>query len=250
MNSAASVFGLAIAVTTTFGNLAYAHDLDSSFTVVFDDCTEFVGIAAVPVENVESLVPADLTLLGDGTSALVVVRIVDCGGISVDGSPFRAGRLSQIGVSFVGDGSADIDNATIVYATDDERLRRRLRSVGMNAVRARRIVYDVNIDADGFGRLKTVVVGRRLPNHRVSGEIQAPNADPVPFVARWIEDGEAGRVDMVTTFPDLVFGVATSEFRTPARSVLADVFGGSTATFAVLDSYNAFSTATMLVSVE
>ena len=242
----AMVFGLVLVATQVETATAEAKPFD----VIFEDCTEFVGITSVDIENVRERVPTEYTIVGDGSTALVVVRIVDCDAISVDGGRERPGRVTQIGVTIEGDGTADIDNYTLWYGTNLPRLRVKLRSTGMNVGRVRPFVYDVDFDDPDTGALRARAVSRTIPRHVVRATVQAPAADPVPFVARWLDDGGRKTVEMLTSFPDLVFGVAESVLRTPARSALADVLGASTATFEILDSYNAWSTATMVVSVD
>ena len=243
-----SRFVIAI-VTWIASSTAYAGG-SPSFDVSFDECTEFVGIASVDIKNVQGLVPTELTILGDGSNALIVVRIVDCDAISVDGRRPRPGRTSQIGVSVVGDGSADIDNYTLWYGTDHPRLKAKLTATGMRTAFVPRLRYDVELDDDRTGVLRTRVLSRALPLHAVTADVEAPVADPVPFVARWIANGRRGTVEMLTTFPRLVFGVADSVLRTPPRSALAAVFGDNSVTFGILDSYNAWDQATMIVSVD
>ena len=63
---------------------ADAHPSSGSFDVRFQDCTEFVGIAELSLEDAEKLVPEEFTVqLNDLGSASLVVRTVDCEGISV-----------------------------------------------------------------------------------------------------------------------------------------------------------------------
>ena len=244
---AATVAAALISYSTT---TAHARAKSTTFEVTFDDCTEFVGIASVDIANVEDLVPAELTILGDGSNALVVVRIVDCDAISVDGRATRPGRVTQIGVSVVGDGSADIDNYTLWYGTNHPRLRAGLVAAGMRTARVRQFDYDVVLDETGVGTLEAKVRAPTLPNHAIDADVEAPAAAPVNFVARWTDEGRFGTVDMLTTFPNLIFGVAETVLTTPPRSRLAAVLGTNRATFDILDSFNAWDTATMVVSVE
>ena len=242
-----SRFVIAI-VTWIASSPAYAGG-SPSFDVTFDECTEFVGIASVDIKNVQGLVPAELSILGDGSNALIVVRIVDCEAISVDGRRPRPGRTSQIGVSVVGDGSADIDNYTLWYGTDHPQLKAKLTAMGMRTPLLPGLRYDVELDDAGIGVLRTQVLSTAVPPHDVTADVEAPVAAPVPFVARWVTNERRGTVEMLTTFPQLVFGVANSVLRTPPGSALAAVFGDNVVTFGVLDSYNTWDRATMIVTV-
>ncbi len=239
-------------ISLTLGATSYAKDSKVTFTVDFEQCTEFVGITSVPIGNVIDLVPSSVTIVRDeGTNARIVVRIVDCEAIRVDGQKrARPGRLSQIGVTVEGDGSADIDNYTLWYGTTNARLKARLTAAGMRTVRVRRFVFDADVDDDGMGTLFTRVSARRLPNHAVQSEILGMAPSSVPFVARWVTDGRRGTVEMVTTFPNLFFGGAVSELTTPINSELAAVLGTDVATFGGLDSYNGWDIATMVVTVD
>ena len=74
-----------------------------------------------------------------------------------------------------------------------------------------------------------------------------PTAAGVPFTATWWTDGNHGTLGMRTTFPALQFGGAAMTVTTPAGSALAKLIGGTTLTFPLLNSYNAFTDATMRV---
>lgn len=222
------------------------------FAVDFTDCTEFAGIGFVPSVNVQALVPAGYTLVPVGDDAIVVVRVVQCGGVSVDGKPAHPASLAQIGATLIGpDTSADIDNYTLWYATTDGALLGKLSAAGAPAVLDADLAYAFTPDGAGSGSLAIdASPPPQAPPFTVDGVADVPSAAPVPFVARWWAEGRHGTVTMTTDLPEIVFSSASTALETPAGSALAQVIGATTLTFAVLDSYNAFAYAHMDVTVD
>ena len=215
-----------------------------SFDVTFLDCTEFVGLTSIKQNAVDGLIPDAFTIAGDGTNAVLVIRTVDCDTISVDGRRARPGRLSQIGVNLTVEGTAaDIDNYTLFYTTDHPLLRARLRSFGLKATRSE-IEYELDED-----ELEAEVEGNKTAEYELESEVQAPQPPIVPFVARWFADGPRGTIDMTTDFPDLRFGVGDTEVEFDDDSALGELTGGESLTFPILDSFNDFSTAHMVVTL-
>lgn len=231
---------------------ACGNDFGVDFGVDFTDCTEFAGIGFVPAANVAGLVPPGYTIAPAGDDALVVVRVVHCGGISVDGKRAQPGSLAQIGVTLVGpDATADIDNYTLWYATTSGGLHGKLVSAGVASVVDANLAYAFTPDGSGSGALAIdVSPPPQAPSFTVDGVADAPVAAPVPFVARWWADGHRGTVTMTTDLPDIVFSSASTALDTPAGSALAAVIGGTSMTFPVLDSYNAFPYAHMDVTID
>lgn len=221
------------------------------FDVSFEDCTEFAGIGFVPYSNASALVPASYSLAGDGTNAIIVVRVVQCEAVSVDGKKPRATTLSQVGITVVGpDASADIDNYTLWYATDNSQLHAKLQAAGVDSVNDQHLSYSFVPDGLGGGALDIDVDPPQGASFVVSGTAIVPAAAPTPFVARWWKDGSHGTVSMLTDLPDIVFSSATTELATPLGGDLADLIGAETLLFPILDSYNAFATAYMEVRVD
>jgi hypothetical protein len=86
------------------------------------------------------------------------------------------------------------------------------------------------------------------PDYQLLGTAIAPNAAPTAFTASWWYDGDAGeKIQMLTVFPAIRFGSASMTLTTPAGSELAALLGGTSLTFPVLDSFNAFPQAHMEV---
>jgi hypothetical protein len=227
--------------TLAMVSLAGAQD----FEVSFEDCTEFAGIALVPEAQARALVPSSYTLAGDTTSAVVVVRVVECQAVSVDGGPAQPTRLAQIGVTLVGpDATADIDNYLLWYVTDNGQLHGRLQAAGLDSVQDS---LDYAVSA---GSLAIEVDSPQSAAYTVSGTAIAPASAPTQFVARWWGEGRRGTVQMLTDLPDIQFGSASTLLTTDAGSELALLIGGTELTFVLLDSYNAFASAFMTVTVD
>ena len=85
------------------------------------------------------------------------------------------------------------------------------------------------------------------PSFTACGTATLPTAPPTTFIATWWQDVGSRSVAMRTTFPAIAFGTAHMTLTTPAGSALASLIGGTTLTFALLDSVNTFATAHMTV---
>ena len=244
----------ALALATFALGLAPAAHADppADFDVTFRDCTEFVGIGFVPYANARALVPTSFDLAGDGIDAIVVVRVADCDVLEFDSGPNQPGRLTQIGITVVPPApGADIDNYTLWYGTDNRTLQRELEQSGVDAVLLEEIGFLFSDDGTGTGPLDIdIAAAGPFPDHAIDGTATAPTSAPTTFIARWHDDDPGGNVVMETTFPDIQFSSATTTLTTSAGSDLADLIGGTTLTFPILDSYNAFSEAPMAVTVD
>lgn len=221
------------------------------FAVDFGACTEFAGIGFAPAANVAALVPPGYALAGNGTSAVVVVRVASCADVSINGGNGAPGVVAQIGATIVGpDTAADIDNYTLWYVTDSGALHGKLTAAGVPSVLDANLSYAFVPDGSGSGAFDIAVTPSQGPSYEVSGSAVEPTSTPVPFVARWWYDGPHGVVTMATDLPAIAFSSASMVLSTDAGSALAALFGSPTATFALLDSYNAFDEAHMEVTVD
>lgn len=213
---------------------------NKDFDVEFATCAEFAGIGLVPSANAQPFVPAGYALVEIGTQAMVVVRVAKCAGAVVDGKSVGETITSQVGVTLQGpDESADINNYTVFYATNQARLHARFRAAGVGADNSN----DLALSLDG-GVLLASSASPHSSSYQVSGAAQAPAASPVQFVASWWSEGVHGAVQSRTVFPDIAFFTgATTTLSAPSGSALASLIGGTTLTFPILDSYNTFPTA-------
>ncbi|MEQ1506144.1 MAG: hypothetical protein ABMB14_28185 [Myxococcota bacterium] len=218
------------------------------FDVAFTGCTEFAGIGFVPAANAAPLVPAGYTLAGDGIDAIVVVRVADCAGVSIDGKKPKAGTVAQIGVTIVGpDATADIDNYTLWYVTDSGALHGKLTAAGLDNDVDPHLSYTVDPATDS---LTADADPPHAPDFALDADVVPPTSPAVPFVARWWAETCHGTLEMRTELPQIAFGGATSTVVTSAGSPLAALIGDTSLTFAILDSYNTFATADMTVTVQ
>jgi hypothetical protein len=143
-----------------------------------------------------------------------------------------------VGATIVGPGGADIDNYLLWYVTDHGQLHGRLQAAGLDSVQG-------PVDYAVSGTLSIEV-----DDYSISGTAVEPTSSPTPFVARWWGDGKHGTVQMLTDLPDIRFSSASTLLTAETGSDLAALIGGTTLTFPILDSYNAFDTAFMQVTVE
>ena len=209
---------------------------NKDFDVDFSSCAEFVGIGLVPAANAQPFVPAGYTLAGGGGNALVVVRIASCSGAVVDGKSVGQTTTSQVGITLQGpDESADINNYTVYYGTNQARLHARFEAAGLST--------------DNTGGLSLTLAGSSLSavsapaqstDYQVSGTA-VPSVPTTTFTASWWGNGQHGVVRSRTVFPAISFGGAATTLTTEAGSDLATLFGGTTLTFPILDSYNTFA---------
>jgi hypothetical protein len=209
---------------------------NKDFDVDFSNCTEFAGIGFVPAANARPLVPAHYTLAGDANNAVLVVRVARCASSVIDGKAKGETITSQIGISVTGqDTTADINNYTLFYATNQPVLHARLQGAGLDADNSN----GLSLVLSG-GALSVASSSSHTPAFQVNGSAAAPTAAPVQFIASWWGDGNHGVFRARTVFPAIRFGNSTMTLTTPAGSALANLVGGTSYTFALLDSYNAF----------
>jgi hypothetical protein len=210
---------------------------NKDFDVDFSGCAEFAGIGVVPAANARPLVPAHYTLQGNENDAFMVVRVARCASAIVDGKAQGATTTSQIGISVAGqDGTADINNYTLFYATDQPLLHARLQSAGLDSDNTN----GISITLSGTA-LSVASSSPHTPTFGVSGSVPGPFFPPDEFIASWWADGSNGVFRARTVFPAIQFSLSTVTLTTPAGSALAELIGATTFTFAALDSYNTFT---------
>ena len=209
---------------------------NKDFDVTFSGCSEFAGIGFVPAANARPLVPAGYTLAGNASNAVIVVRVARCSSSVVDGHALGETLTSQIGISVTGqDTTADINNYTLFYATNQALLHARYQAAGLKSD----LSNDLSVQLTG-GALRASSSSSKTPTFVVTGSGAVPTAAPVQFIASWWGNGNHGVVRSRTVFPAIRFGSSTVTLSTPAGSDLALLAGSTTLTFALLDSYNTF----------
>lgn len=216
---------------------------NQDFDVDFTNCAEFAGIGVVPAANARPRVPAHYALAGDANNAVIVVRVASCASSVVDGKSLDVTRTAQIGITLAGgDATADINNYTLAYASNQAQLHARFKSAGVDAD----LSNDLQLSL-ASGALQAASSSPHTPSFQVPGSAAVPNSTPVQFIASWWADGNHGVVRSRTVFPAIRFGGSTVTLTTPAGSDLSTLIGGTSLTFAVLDSYNTFASSHMEV---
>lgn len=211
---------------------------NKDFDVDFANCAEFVGIGLVPAQNAQPFVPAGYTLVNVGTQAMVVVRVTKCASAVIDGKSVQETLTSQIGITLQGpDGTADLNNYTVAYGTNQALLHARLRAAGLNADNTN----DLSLSLAG-GALSAIAGSPHSSSFAVSGSAAPPPGPPTTFIASWWANGVHGAVRSRTVFPAINFNFGASTTLTTAPdTTLAALIGGTTLTFPALDSYNTFA---------
>ena len=219
---------------------------NKDFDVDFSDCAEFAGIGLVPAAGALPYVPSGYTLAGGAGQALVVVRVARCANAIVDGKAVGATTTSQVGITLQGpDPSADINNYTVLYATNQATLHARYQAAGVDADKSK----DISLSLVN-GLLEASSASPQSTPFAVSGPAAPPAAPPTTFAASWWANGRHGTLQSRTSFPQIRFGGATTTLVTTPGSPLAALLGSSTFTFALLDSYNTFPSAHLEVRVQ
>lgn len=213
---------------------------NKDFDVDFAGCAEFAGIGLVPAANARPLVPAGYTLVEIGTQAMIVVRVAKCSSAVVDGKSLGETITTQVGITLQGpDASADINNYTVAYATNQARLHARFQAAGLSADKSN----DLGLALAGSALLASSAAPH-YSSYQVSGTAQVPTAPTGQFVASWWGDGVHGTVQSRTVFPNISFFTgASTTLSTASGGELASLVGGTSLSFPILDSYNTFASA-------
>ena len=238
---------LAGSVVTALSARASADNCEP-FMVEFTNCVESIGVGLVPTEQVQSLVPAEFHLVGEGQPVTpIVVRTARCRGIAVDGNRPNGGSIVQIGVVIVPpDFSGDINNYTLWYYTSDAKLAYHLERLGVAAQHVSTIDYDYERGSDAL-----FVAVPRPGNPRLSldGTVIASTLPAGSFEAIWWARVRGGSARMDTLVPAIFIGTADLTLTTNAGGALGQLIGGSSASFPVLQQFNTFANAQTAVSV-
>jgi hypothetical protein len=199
-----------------------------SLHVTFHNCTEFVGIGPVSLTEAQALVPPAFSIVNAGGSALIAVRISNCQGVGVSGSPSVPGTIAHIGINIVPpDGMGDINNYTIIYASNVGALVNALRATGLPAQHDADLLYEFTHDSNATGNL----LGIATPDPGPTWHVYGRDSDPAPNSA----------------FP---FRAIWWSFQTPGASVLTRLIGGHTiASFPGLSARGVFDNAQMTVTM-
>ena len=246
--SPALVLVMALGIAAT----SYAQAQPRSFDVTFHNCTEFVGIGPVSLTEAQALVPPAFSIVNAGGSALIVVRISNCQGVGVGGSPSVPGTIAHIGINIAPpDGMGDINNYTIIYASNVGALVNALRATGLPAQHDADLLYEFTRDSIATGNLLGIATPDPGPTWHVYGRESDPApGSAFPFRAIWWFQSPSRTLRMDTGFPAIAFGTAQVSFQTLGASVLTRLIGGHTiASFPGLSVRGVFDNAQMTVTV-
>lgn len=220
----------------------------ADFDVSFADCVESIGVTLASTVAVEALVPPAFIPVGTGTPVTpLVVRTASCGSISVDGKRGHAGSVVQMGAVIVPpDGTGDINNYTLFYYSDDAKLVEALERAGMTATKAQ-VAYQTETEG-AESSLDVTVRARGRSSLHVGGSVTPVSTPAGPFLANWWIDTRRGPLKLSTNVPEIAIGSASLVLDARPESDLAELFGGTSVAFPILEQFNAFDAAGMHVS--
>lgn len=227
----------------------FADTPNRNFQVSFNGCTEFVGVGPIAATGA-SLLPAGFTANSFGPGLIgIVVRATTCQGIVVDGGPPRKAIVAHYGLNIAApETPADIDNYTLVYATNHPELADRLEKTGLP------VVYNPNLAVEDPaarpGNVFAAIYGEGLPPFVITGVVGDPVGSPFPFLANWWYSSKTGKVKMSTTFPAIVFGPSNLVVNTASTTQLGKLLGGNRdANFPGFNVRGSYPSALMTVTV-
>ncbi|TXG79038.1 MAG: hypothetical protein E6R11_03610 [Rhodocyclaceae bacterium] len=231
--------------------VAHADGTPRDLQVTFTDCTEFAGLTGVSRAAIAPLVPAGFTLADFGPdTAGAVVRVANCEGVAVDGSHPVPGTVAHIGANLVSpDGTGDINNYTLLYATDNPRLALRLRQFGLPVRLDPSIAYEVTPSSTQLELYASVQPGAGESWFLHGSETDPPAGSDIPFLANWWHASRKGRLRMSTDIPAIGFGTADVAFYTARNSDLGAVFNANRTTFPLLSVRGKFAVGNMSVTL-
>ena len=201
----------------------------AGFQVDFTQCTEFAGVGPVNFARASALVPTAFTTLPVGTTGGIVVRATSCEGVSVNGGRSLPTNISQIGVEIVPpDGTGDINNFLLIYATNNPDLALAFVLTGVPAIYDPTLTYQFTYDSTGVaGELYAEVEGLGLPAYFLAGTETDPTAPGSDFKANWWYLSNGSKIKEASDFPDIAFGTANMSLYTDKNSYLGKLIGGN-----------------------
>ena len=240
---------VSVAVTAIIICSGYAKaNHPRTFGVDFTDCVESIGVTLVSTAGARLYVPHQFILAGEGQPVTpLVVRTSQCSNIAVAGHAPMAGTIIQIGAVIVPpDFTGDINNYTIWYSTSNPKLATQLRKVGVDA----QLVPVIDYDYQSPNNSLTVRVPAPFePVMTLSGNV-FPSANAAgSFTANWWQQTKTGIVKMSTNVPVIKIGGADLTLTTEGTDPLAQLLGGSSDGFPIIQQFNTFAAASMQVNV-
>lgn len=222
---------------------------DQTTEVQFTNCSEYVGTGTIPLANAAPFVPSSFQIAGaQGGTAMLVARVSNCAGVSVEGSRPEPGTVAHIGITVVSpDGSGDINNYTVAYVTTSRKLAQKLSRGGLPVEVDEDLVYEIVA-----GKLFADVSPEDGPGFYFHGPVAdpAPNTG-FPFLANWWYKSHRGVMKMATSIPTIAFGQCSMTIYSRKNSPLGKLIGGNS--YSAFTGYNArglFATGRMVVKVD
>lgn len=216
--------------------------------VDFVDCVESIGVGLVPTALAQELTPEGFILVGGADPVTpLVVRTAHCDKIKIKNKTSRDKTIVQIGAVIVPpDGTGDINNYTYWYFTDDETLADKLQDAGVQAEDVCNIGFSYNRHQTS-NNFRVRVYGD--PYIDIRGTV-TPSVVPVgSFDANWWQTSFDDGVKMATNVPNISIGSANLTLTTNPNSDVADLIGGTTLGFPIIQQFNTFPNAHMHVDV-
>ena len=223
-----------------------------NFTAHLTDCSEFVGWGPIALADAKPLVPTGYTIAGAATgTAAIVVRVTHCASLQVHGTPPIPTNLSQIGINLVSpDGTGDINNYTLVYASNNPFLVAAFILSGLPARYDPDMSYDFTpIQSGAPSEFYASVAPAGLPAWFFHGTETPPPPDSATlFTANWWS-GPNALLKQSTTFPQISFGTANVTFYTSRGSEFGTLIGGNTdSNFSILSVRGVYPSADLAVA--
>ncbi|MFN0301145.1 MAG: hypothetical protein ACKVQU_12435 [Burkholderiales bacterium] len=231
----------------------------ADFTVNFQQCTEFVGVAGVNGPKADALVPNRFTIrsfFGIPGQSSIVVRVSNCESVSIDGGPGRRGTVAHIGLNIEApdDPGSTIDNYTNAYASDNTQLVAKLQAAGVPAAYDSNLTYVFSPSTPPTGNLFAAVAPQQSPQWVVLGHTggsYAPFPGLAPFIANWWRSGNGYATKMNTVIDSILFyDASTVSFFTSPFNFVGNLIASHTiGPFGELPVRGTFANATMQVTV-
>lgn len=228
MSKAAHTFSLILAAAASM--LAQPASQGRDFPVEFSGCSEYVGTGPVPFARAAQFVAAPFVTVNDGSgNATLVVRAAQCASVKVENFPAESGTVAHIGIVVVPpDGTGDINNYTLAYATSSRRLAQRLERAGLTVLTDSDLVYEVTpAPPVTSSELYVEVSPDSAAGWSITGAVQANAFLTIPFTANWWAKVREGGLKMSTAIPSIAFKPAQARIITRRSSVLGQLLNAN-----------------------
>jgi hypothetical protein len=218
----------------------------------FANCTEYAGLAPIPLANAAGLVPAPFVpaSYGPGLTALII-RTATCKSASIEGGPSHPGTVLQVGINInPPNNTGNINNYTLWYLTDSHELAVGLQRAGIRAEEDPLLLFDPTTNPDGNGHV-FLINGISPPLLIDSPAISpTPSTAPTDFIAEWWQGNAVETNDMFGTYPGILFGAESPDVNllVPPGSPLAKIIGGTKINFSALSVENEIPSSHLHVS--